>query len=98
MSIIEFQELLVHIIALVYTKLNRNLYMDESDKMKRKAYNIPKSRSVDGLVGIEKNSTGFRAKQVSKHENSTPPIFYIRSKKRTPNKRSSFKKTDAQSL
>ncbi|GFT19647.1 acid-sensing ion channel 1A [Nephila pilipes] len=91
-SIIEFQELLLHITGLFCTKLTRSFSFEDQRSLKM---NLSRSmsRSVDDLMNMQHPNriydTNFRP------EGPTPPIFWLRGKKDAQN---NFKISDVENL
>ncbi|GIX94256.1 acid-sensing ion channel 1C [Caerostris darwini] len=79
-SIIEFHELLLHIVALFFSKLNRSFSLEDSRTSKLN-WTRPLSRSADDLRNINHSDFKTTYDTQLRPEEPTPPIFLIRGKK-----------------
>ncbi|GIY30619.1 degenerin deg-1 [Caerostris extrusa] len=79
-SIIEFHELLLHIVALFFSKLNRSFSLEDSRTSKLN-WTRPLSRSADDLRNINHSDFKTTYDTQLRPEGPTPPIFLIRGKR-----------------
>ncbi|KAF8784707.1 Acid-sensing ion channel 1C like protein [Argiope bruennichi] len=91
-SIIEFHELLLHIVSLFCTKLNRSFTL-ETPKSSTVSLTRSFSRSADDLVSMSRSKAPYDINL--RPEGPTPPIFWMRGKNGS---HSIFKVQDMQNI